>query len=437
LPKKFYLINNMFEKSIDAYNKAKKIIPGGVNSPVRAFRSVNSTPIFFKSGKGSKMRDIDNNEYIDCVGSWGPLIFGHADKITVDSIIEYSKKGTTYGAPTEIESAMASKIIDMVPSIEKVRMVSSGTEATMSAIRLARGYKKKNLIIKFSGNYHGHFDSFLIRAGSGAMTLGKPDSQGVTENIAKDTLVADFNNIDSVKHLFLKNKNKIAAVIIEPIAGNMGLVTPNKNFLQNLKILCSENDALLIFDEVMSGFRVSKGGAQELYDIEPDLTTLGKIIGGGLPAGAYGGRHEIMDYVAPDGPVYQAGTLSGNPLAMAAGLSVLKRLDSEVYIELEKISSQIEIGIKNNILETGVDANIARVGSMMTLFFSSKERIENYDDAKECDTKLYSKYFHSMLENGVYLPPSQYECMFLSNKIDDNDIQKIIDSNLKSLKKIK
>ena len=427
----------MFEKSIDAYNKAKKIIPGGVNSPVRAFRSVNSTPIFFKSGKGSKMRDIDNNEYIDCVGSWGPLIFGHADKITVDSIIEYSKKGTTYGAPTEIESAMASKIIDMVPSIEKVRMVSSGTEATMSAIRLARGYKKKNLIIKFSGNYHGHFDSFLIRAGSGAMTLGKPDSQGVTENIAKDTLVADFNNIDSVKHLFLKNKNKIAAVIIEPIAGNMGLVTPNKNFLQNLKILCSENDALLIFDEVMSGFRVSKGGAQELYDIEPDLTTLGKIIGGGLPAGAYGGRNEIMDYVAPDGPVYQAGTLSGNPLAMAAGLSVLKRLDSEVYIELEKISSQIEIGIKNNILETGVDANIARVGSMMTLFFSSKERIENYDDAKECDTKLYSKYFHSMLENGVYLPPSQYECMFLSNKIDDNDIQKIIDSNLKSLKKIK
>ena len=427
----------MFEKSIDAYNKAKKIIPGGVNSPVRAFRSVNSTPIFFKSGKGSKMRDIDNNEYIDCVGSWGPLIFGHADKITVDSIIEYSKKGTTYGAPTEIESAMASKIIDMVPSIEKVRMVSSGTEATMSAIRLARGYKKKNLIIKFSGNYHGHFDSFLIRAGSGAMTLGKPDSQGVTENIAKDTLVADFNNIDSVKHLFLKNKNKIAAVIIEPIAGNMGLVTPNKNFLQNLKILCSENDALLIFDEVMSGFRVSKGGAQELYDIEPDLTTLGKIIGGGLPAGAYGGRHEIMDYVAPDGPVYQAGTLSGNPLAMAAGLSVLKRLDSEVYIELEKISSQIEIGIKNNILETGVNANIARVGSMMTLFFSSKERIENYDDAKECDTKLYSKYFHSMLENGVYLPPSQYECMFLSNKIDDNDIQKIIDSNLKSLKKIK
>lgn len=437
MPKKFYLINNMFEKSIDAYNKAKKIIPGGVNSPVRAFRSVNSTPIFFKSGKGSKMRDIDNNEYIDCVGSWGPLIFGHADKITVDSIIEYSKKGTTYGAPTEIESAMASKIIDMVPSIEKVRMVSSGTEATMSAIRLARGYKKKNLIIKFSGNYHGHFDSFLIRAGSGAMTLGKPDSQGVTENIAKDTLVADFNNIDSVKHLFHKNKNKIAAVIIEPIAGNMGLVTPNKNFLQNLKILCSENDALLIFDEVMSGFRVSRGGAQELYDIEPDLTTLGKIIGGGLPAGAYGGRNEIMDYVAPDGPVYQAGTLSGNPLAMAAGLSVLKRLDSEVYIELEKISSQIEIGIKNNILETGVDANIARVGSMMTLFFSSKERIENYDDAKECDTKLYSKYFHSMLENGVYLPPSQYECMFLSNKIDDNDIQKIIDSNLKSLKKIK
>lgn len=426
----------MFSKSIEAYNKAKKIIPGGVNSPVRAFRSVNSTPIFFKSGKGSKMNDIDDNEYIDCVGSWGPLIFGHAEKATIDSIIEYSKRGTTYGAPTEIESLMASKIIDMVPSIEKVRMVSSGTEATMSAIRLARGYKRKDLIIKFSGNYHGHFDSFLIRAGSGAMTLGKPDSQGVTDNIARDTLVADFNNIDSVNELFKKNKNKIAAVIIEPIAGNMGLVKPNKNFLNELRVLCDENDTLLIFDEVMSGFRVSKGGAQELYGVKPDLTTLGKIIGGGLPAGAYGGSQEVMDHVAPDGPVYQAGTLSGNPLAMAAGLSVLNRLDDQVYEDLEIISSKIENGINKNIDKTGVSANIARVGSMMTLFFSKKQKIENFSDAKDCNTELYSKYFHYMLKRGIYLPPSQYECMFLSNKIDQKDIDNIIESNLDSLKKL-
>ena len=324
----------MFYNSKLAYNEAIKSIPGGVNSPVRAFRSVHSTPIFFKSGNGSKMIDIDDNEYIDCVGSWGPLIFGHAENHTVEAIVNCSKNGTTFGAPTELETKMASKIIEMVPSVEKVRMVSSGTEATMSAIRLARGYTRKNLIIKFSGNYHGHFDSFLIKAGSGAMTLGKPDSQGVTENIAKDTLVAEFNDIDSVVELFNENKNKIAAVIIEPIAGNMGLVIPEKNFLNDLRAICTENNSLLIFDEVMSGFRVSKGGAQELYDVIPDITTLGKIIGGGLPAGAYGGKSEIMDHVAPDGPVYQAGTLSGNPLAMAAGLSVLERLNDDVYLSL-------------------------------------------------------------------------------------------------------
>jgi glutamate-1-semialdehyde 2,1-aminomutase len=426
----------MFTNSKTAYNKAKKIIPGGVNSPVRAFRSVNSTPVFFESGNGSQMFDIDGNKYIDCVGSWGPLIFGHADKETVDSIISSSKLGTTFGAPTEIESTMASKIIEMVPSIEKVRMVSSGTEATMSAIRLARGYTKKDLIIKFSGNYHGHFDSFLIKAGSGAMTLGKPDSQGVTENIAKDTLVAEFNDIESVKTLFNKNKNKIAAVIIEPIAGNMGLVIPKNGFLKELKSICKENNSLLIFDEVMSGFRVSRGGAQELYNVTPDITTLGKIIGGGLPAGAYGGSTEVMDHVAPDGPVYQAGTLSGNPLAMSAGLSVLNRLNEDVYEKLENISSRIHDGISYNIKETGVNANIARVGSMMTLFFSKKNCIENFNDAKKCDTNLYAKYFKSMLELGVYLPPSQYECLFLSSKIDEDDIKKIIDSNLNSLKKI-
>ena len=427
----------MSKKSIIAYKKAKKVIPGGVNSPVRAFRNVGSNPIFFKKGKGSKMYDIDGNKYIDCVGSWGPLILGHTDKSTLNSIINSAKNGTTFGAPTEIETKMAEKIIEMVPSIDKVRMVSSGTEATMSAIRLARGYTKKSLIIKFSGNYHGHFDSFLIKAGSGAMTLGKPDSEGVTKNIAKDTLVAEYNNIKSVKKLFMKNKDKIAGVIIEPIAGNMGLVAPKENFLNELRDLCSENDSLLIFDEVMTGFRVSKGGAQELYNIMPDITTLGKIIGGGLPAGAYGGKSQIMDFVAPDGPVYQAGTLSGNPLAMSAGLSVLVQLNDNLYRRLEKISSKIENGINDNIKKLGFNANIARVGSMMTLFFTEKNYVRNFKDANQCDTNLYAKYFNHMLKMGIYLPPSQYECLFLSNKIGDKDIKKIIESNYKALKKIK
>ena len=427
----------MSKKSIIAYKKAKKVIPGGVNSPVRAFRNVGSNPIFFKKGKGSKMYDIDGNKYIDCVGSWGPLILGHTNKSTLNSIINSAKNGTTFGAPTELETKMAEKIIEMVPSIEKVRMVSSGTEATMSAIRLARGYTKKSLIIKFSGNYHGHFDSFLIKAGSGAMTLGKPDSEGVTKNIAKDTLVAEYNNIKSVKKLFMKNKDKIAGVIIEPIAGNMGLVAPKENFLNELRDLCSENDSLLIFDEVMTGFRVSKGGAQELYNIMPDITTLGKIIGGGLPAGAYGGISKIMDFVAPDGPVYQAGTLSGNPLAMSAGLSVLEQLNDNLYRRLERISSKIENGINDNIKKLGFNANIARVGSMMTLFFTEKNYVRNFKDANQCNTNSYAKYFNHMLKMGIYLPPSQYECLFLSNKIGDTDIKKIIESNYKALKKIK
>ena len=431
------LMKIMSKKSVIAYKKAKKVIPGGVNSPVRAFRNVGSNPIFFKKGKGSKMYDIDGNKYIDCVGSWGPLILGHTDKSTLNSIINSAKNGTTFGAPTELETKMAEKIIEMVPSIEKVRMVSSGTEATMSAIRLARGYTKKSLIIKFSGNYHGHFDSFLIKAGSGAMTLGKPDSEGVTKNIAKDTLVAEYNNIKSVKKLFMKNKDKIAGVIIEPIAGNMGLVAPKENFLNELRDLCSENDSLLIFDEVMTGFRVSKGGAQELYNIMPDITTLGKIIGGGLPAGAYGGKSQIMDFVAPDGPVYQAGTLSGNPLAMSAGLSVLEQLNDNLYRRLERISSKIENGINDNIKKLGFNANIARVGSMMTLFFTEKNYVRNFKDANQCDTNLYAKYFNHMLKMGIYLPPSQYECLFLSNKIGDKDIKKIIESNYKALKKIK
>ena len=427
----------MYKKSINAFSEAKKFIPGGVNSPVRAFKSVDSTPVFFKKGKGSKMIDIDKNEYIDCVSSWGPLIFGHANETIINSIIETSKNGTTYGASTEIETLIAKKIVDMVPSVEKVRMVNSGTEATMSAIRLARGYTNKEKIIKFSGNYHGHGDSFLIKAGSGAVTLGLPDSPGVTKNIAKDTLIANFNNIESVEKLFNDNSKNIAAVIVEPIAGNMGLVKPLKTFLQDLRNLCNKFKSVLIFDEVMTGFRVAAGGAQELYGVHPDLTTLGKIIGGGLPVGAYGGKEEIMNLLAPEGPVYQAGTLSGNPLAMSAGLTVLNLLENKVYEKLEYISKKIEDGWNENIIETKTKAHIARVGSMMTLFFSDKNQINNYNDALELNTKQYAKYFKSMLNMGVYLPPSQYECLFLSTAINDDDIDHLIKSNKKALEELK
>ena len=422
-----------YNNSTNAFVESQELIPGGVNSPVRAFKSVNCNPVFFDYGKGSKVYDIDGNEYIDCISSWGPLIFGHADKTTQSKINEYLKRGTTYGAPTVIESEMAKKIIEFVPSIEKVRMVNSGTEATMSAIRLARGYTSKNLILKFAGNYHGHGDSFLIKAGSGAMTLGLPDSPGVTKNTAKDTVIAEFNSIESVSEQFKKNPDKIAAVIIEPVAGNMGLVESKKDFLVELRNLCDQNNSLLIFDEVMSGFRLSKGGAQELYNVIPDITTLGKIIGGGLPVGAYGGKSDIMDYLAPNGPVYQAGTLSGNPLAMSAGLSVLNRLDEKLFDRLELISKKIHEGFLQNINETGTNAIINRAGSMMTMFFTKNKKVENYNDAITCDLKKYAKYFKSMLDQGIYLPPSQFECMFISSVYSENDIKKIIQSNKKSL----
>jgi len=422
-----------YNNSTNAFVESQELIPGGVNSPVRAFKSVNCNPVFFDYGKGSKVYDIDGNEYIDCISSWGPLIFGHADKTTQSKINEYLKRGTTYGAPTVIESEMAKKIIEFVPSIEKVRMVNSGTEATMSAIRLARGYTSKNLILKFAGNYHGHGDSFLIKAGSGAMTLGLPDSPGVTRNTAKDTVIAEFNSIESVSEQFKKNPDKIAAVIIEPVAGNMGLVESKKDFLVELRNLCDQNNSLLIFDEVMSGFRLSKGGAQELYNVIPDITTLGKIIGGGLPVGAYGGKSDIMDYLAPNGPVYQAGTLSGNPLAMSAGLSVLNRLDEKLFDRLELISKKIHEGFLQNINETGTNAIINRAGSMMTMFFTNNKKVENYNDAITCDLEKYAKYFKSMLDQGIYLPPSQFECMFISSVYSENDIKKIIQSNKKSL----
>ncbi len=426
----------MYKKSINAFKESKKYIPGGVNSPVRSFNNVGGNPVFFKKGDGSQLYDLDGNIYIDLVSSWGPLIFGHSDCDVISSISTIVKDSITFGAPTLLETEIAKKIIQLVPSVEMVRMVNSGTEATMSAIRLARGYTKKDLIIKFEGNYHGHGDSFLIKSGSGLIDLGIPDSLGVTKNIAKDTLVAKYNSISSLKTILSNNKNKVAAIIIEPIPGNMGLVLPKKNFLKQIRELCDIHDVILIFDEVMSGFRVACGGAQELYNIKPDLTAFGKIVGGGLPAAAYGGKKKIMSYLAPDGPVYQAGTLSGNPLAVSAGLTVLNKLNSNLYSKLELNSNKIQLGFEKNISDFGIKAIVQRVGSMMTLFFTDLLSIDNYDDAKKCHLKIYSQYFKSMLRRGIYLPSSQFECMFVSDAISSQDIQKIIIANRESLKEL-
>ena len=418
------------------FEEAKKVIAGGVNSPARSFGGVGGDPVFFKSGKGAWVKTEDGRDMIDYVGSWGPLILGHAYSPVINAIKESVNNGLSFGAPTIIETKLANKVREFIPSMERIRMVSTGTEATMSAIRLARGFTKRDVIIKFEGCYHGHSDSLLIKAGSGALTHGVPSSPGIPKSLAKETITLPFNDTQRVKDTFSLMKGKIACVIMEPVTGNMNMIIPSPGFLEAIKEECEASGAILIFDEVMTGFRVAKGGAQSIYNISPDLTTLGKIIGGGLPAAAFGGRQDIMSYLAPEGPVYQAGTLSGNPLAMAAGLSVLNRLNDDIYKKLENISSRIHHGISSNIKETGVNANIARVGSMMTLFFSKKDCVENFNDAKNCNTNLYAKYFKSMLEMGVYLPPSQYECLFLSSKIDEDDINKIIDSNLKSLKKI-
>ncbi len=434
-----YKIRDMqFTKSIEAFKKAQEIIPGGVNSPVRAFKSVKLNPIFISKAKGAYITDVDGNQFIDFVSSWGPLIFGHAHDAILAAINEAAQKGTSYGAPTEYETEMAKLIVDMFPSIEKVRMVNSGTEATMSAIRLARGYTKRDCILKFAGNYHGHGDSFLIKAGSGAITLGLPDSPGVTSSTAKDTLIAEYNNLDSVKTLFKEKGKEIAAIIVEPVAGNMGVVVPSNGFLQGLRDIATEYGALLIFDEVITGFRLSKGGAQELYNVMPDITTLGKIIGGGLPVGAYGGKKEIMDMLAPIGPVYQAGTLSGNPLAMAAGITMLKliRETPDFYTELERKAAMLEKGIRKNMELTGVKGVINRVGSMMTFFFTNEPHITSFDEAMKSDTDKYANYFKMSLESGIYLAPSQYECLFISYAHTDKDIETIIAANLEALKKI-
>jgi len=427
-----------FTKSIAAFKRAQESIPGGVNSPVRAFKSVNLNPVFIQKAKGSVITDIDGNQYIDFLASWGPLIFGHAHDAILAAISEAAQKGTSYGAPTEYETRMAELIVEMVPSIEKVRMVNSGTEATMSAIRLARGFTKRDAIVKFAGNYHGHGDSFLIHAGSGAITLGLPDSPGVTTGTAKDTIIAEYNNLESVKAIFREKGKEIAAIIVEPVSGNMGVVVPSKGFLQGLRDITTEYGALLIFDEVITGFRLAKGGAQEYYQVMPDLTTLGKIIGGGLPVGAYGGRKEIMEMLAPAGPVYQAGTLSGNPLAMAAGIAMLKLVKEtpDFYSELERKGAKMEVGLLKNLAESGVKGVLNRVGSMMTLFFTDEAQVTSLDEAMKSDTKTYAEYFKMTLESGVYIAPSQFECLFISYAHTDKDIEDALAANLKALKKL-
>jgi len=423
-------------KSNKLFTKAQIIIPGGVNSPVRAFKAVGRTPIFIKRASAAFVWDEDRNKYIDYVGSWGPMILGHTNPAITKAVREASKRGTSFGAPTGLEIKMAELITKLVPSIEMVRMVNSGTEATMSAIRLARAYTGKDMIIKFEGCYHGHGDSFLIKAGSGAMTLGVPDSPGIPSTIAMNTLTAKYNNLTSVRTVMEQNKDQIAAIIVEPIAGNMGCVPPMDGFLQGLRSLCDEFKAMLIFDEVMTGFRVALGGAQALYGVQPDLTTLGKIIGGGLPVGAYGGKREIMQMVAPAGPMYQAGTLSGNPLAMAAGLTVLRILHANkmIYKQLEQRSAQLEEGIRDNLNKLGLGYTFNRVGSMCTLFFTSKPVID-YDSAKTSDTEKFSLYFNSMLEQGIYLPPSQFEAAFISTAHSERIIRKTIKASYKALQR--
>jgi len=420
--------------SEELFEEAKKYIPGGVNSPVRAFKSVGGTPRFMSKGYGSKMYDVDGNEYIDYIGSWGPHLFGHNPQFVKDALLKAIEYGTSFGAPTEIEVTMAKLICELVPSIEMVRMVNSGTEATMSAIRAARGFTGKEKIIKFEGCYHGHGDFFLIRAGSGALTFGVPTSPGVTKGNAADTLVADYNNIESVKKLIAQNKDEIAAVFIEPVVGNMGTVRAEDSFIKELRTLCSEENIVLIFDEVMTGFRLSKGGAQQILDVKPDLSTFGKIIGGGLPVGAYGGKKEIMEIVSPSGPVYQAGTLSGNPLAMNAGFAALSYIKNnpDVYKTLEEKSAYLESGIRAGLKSIGKNYQFNRVGSMMTLFFT-EEPVTDFSSAVKSDTKLYAKYFTGMLNKGIYLPPAQFEAMFVSTEHTKEDLDTTIDCSLSVL----
>jgi glutamate-1-semialdehyde 2,1-aminomutase len=422
-------------KSEQLFSTAQNLIPGGVNSPVRAFRGVGGTPRFISSARGATITDVDGRTYIDYVGSWGPMILGHADEEVVAALHEVAGRGTSFGAPTELEINLAQEVIDAVPSIEMVRMVSSGTEATMSAIRLARGVTGRTKLVKFEGCYHGHADSLLVKAGSGVATLGLPDSPGVPAALAENTITVPFNNAAALEKVFAEHVD-IAAVIIEPVVGNMGCVPPQPGYLEAVRKLTRNRGALLIFDEVMTGFRLARGGAQERYNISPDITTLGKIIGGGLPVGAYGGSREIMNHIAPAGPVYQAGTLSGNPLSMTAGLITLRRQrDMSVYDQLEWVSNRLCEGLANAAREAGVKTVTNRVGSMFTSFFTS-EPVVDWDSANKCDRQLYGKFFHAMLDEGVYLAPSQFEAAFVSLAHDDEVIGRTIEAAKKALTRI-
>ena len=426
----------MSNKSELLFEEAKKYIPGGVNSPVRAFKAVGGTPPFITSALGSKIYDVDGKEYIDYVSSWGPMIVGHRHPRVIEALQKALTKGLSYGAPTEAEIELARMIVEAVPSIEMVRMVNSGTEATMSAIRLARGYTGRDKIIKFSGCYHGHGDFLLVKAGSGATTLGIPDSKGVPDDFVRTTITLPFNNLDAVKKAVKAEAPKIAAIILEPVPGNMGVVLPQEGFLRGLQELCHETGIVLIFDEVMSGFRVAWGGAQSLYGVIPDMTCLGKVIGGGLPVGAFGGKKEIMENLAPLGPVYQAGTLSGNPLAVTAGLETLKILAQPgTYETLGKSSAYLVEEAKKLAQKTGVKTHISRVGSMFTLFFASQEVID-YDTALKSDTVAFSRYFHLMLKGGIYLAPSQFEANFISLAHSQENLDKTLEVMAKTFKKL-
>jgi glutamate-1-semialdehyde 2,1-aminomutase len=429
------MLNKKISKSL--FQNANRYIPGGVNSPVRAFKAVGGDPLFITKARGPYIYDEDGNRYIEMINSWGPMILGHAHEVIEKAVSDAISNSLSFGAPTRKEIEIAALITEMVPSVELVRMVNSGTEATMSAIRVARGYTGRDKIIKFEGCYHGHGDSFLIAAGSGAATMGTPDSPGVTANTAKDTLTAPFNDLESVQKLVQANKNSIAAIIIEPVAGNMGCILPQPGFLEGLRDLCDEAGIVLIFDEVMTGFRLARGGAQEVFNVVPDMTTLGKIIGGGMPVGAYGGRKEIMSYVSPKGPVYQAGTLSGNPIAMAAGLAMLQYLNehTEIYGQLNSTAERIHRGFRDNVSSFGKKYQIHQIGSMISLFFSEAP-VFDFNSAARSDTHLFGQYFNAMLERGIYLAPSQFEALFLSTAIDDNLADQIVEANRSALEEI-
>jgi len=423
-----------FSKSKTLFDKATNFIPGGVNSPVRAFRAVGGSPLFIKRAKGAYLYDEDGNEFVDLINSWGPMILGHAHPLIEEAIKEALANSPSFGAPTEREVEMAELICSIVPSIEKVRMVNSGTEATMSAIRVARGFTGKEKFIKIEGCYHGHGDSFLIAAGSGALTFGSPDSPGVTKGTAKDTLIAPFNDLKAIEKIIHANENEIAAIILEPVVGNMGCVLPKPDYLQGLRTLCDRHKIILIFDEVMTGFRLSLGGAQELFGVSPDMTTLGKIIGGGLPVGAYGGKREIMNSVSPVGPVYQAGTLSGNPLAMAAGLAMLKHLkeNPSIYQHINQHTTYLAEEIRRQVEEAGIRCAINHVGSMFTLFFTD-QKVVDFETAMTSDTKRFAQYFQSMLQEGIYMAPSQFEAMFVSSAVTSEITDQVLQASRKAL----